>query len=427
MSAISSDANERRERNKKALAAALDSIEKNRKGDVRVRVVDNAGRPVSGASIRTNQASHAFRFGCYVKLDDLAPENSEGYEIGLSKLFNYAVVGTYWRFIEEERGKQNWTWFDRESSLARKYGMQVAAAPLLWGTNKYGTPKWLPQERGELRATVNKRISESLNRAGSKVDDWEIVNEPLSQKADLFAETLGDDYIESAFRMAREIDPEKRLIINDSGVFGSVAARQYNRVKYYSLLDKLLKRDVPIDVIGIQAHSKGEWFEPANVAEQLEQYARLGKPIQITEFSAQTHDLSSKARAMRILGMYRDGAWDDRRQAEFYREFYTVAFGVPEVEGIVAWGLDEERAWLPGIGLLGEGNRPKPAYLELDKLINHEWRTSAAGTTNSEGEFTFRGFYGGYDVDLISGGKPRRSRFVLEKNGSNVWTIRLGA
>ena len=37
-------------------------------------------------------------------------------------------------------------------------------------------------------------------------------------------------------------------------------------------------------------------------------------------------------------------AVESGKTAQFYREFYTICFGNPHVDGIVTWGLDDERA-----------------------------------------------------------------------------------
>ena len=50
------------------LAGADARIEKHRKADVLVSVVDSAGRPVSGAEVDIRQTRHAFLFGCNIFL-----------------------------------------------------------------------------------------------------------------------------------------------------------------------------------------------------------------------------------------------------------------------------------------------------------------------------------------------------------------------
>lgn len=409
-----------------ALKQAKDDIEKHRKGDVRIKVINAQGRAVQGLNLQIRQISHDFKFGCYLKIDDLAPEKLPAYERHFSRLFNYSVIGNYWDFIENKQGTTDWTWFDREVALSRRLGARIQTAPILWGTNDAGTPSWLPRDRNILIPILKERVQSSVRKSVDSIDELEVVNEPLAPKTDKFAERAGSDYIASAFNWARETAPNKKLLINEYGVFGSIAAHNSNRDKYFGLLEELIKRDVPIDVIGIQAHANGEWYSPANVAEQLDRYASLGKPIQITEFSAQTLEYDDRKTPMPISGSYKNGVWDNVKQAEFYREFYTIAFGNRQVEAITTWGLDDERSWLPGIGLLDKKGSPKSSYATLDSLINNEWKTSTEGVTDKSGGFDLRGFYGRYEVQIMAGNiSAEPHNFVLEKDKTNEWVIRL--
>lgn len=413
-------------RNEAALTAAQENIEKFRKGDARLKFVDGRGKPVSSAQIKIKQIAHDFKFGCYLKIDDLAPEKSAEYERHFNKLFNFAVVGTYWDFIEPKRGQQNRQWFERETALAEKMNLRIQAAPVLWGTIEFGTPKWLPRKREELKSVLENHVRSILEKNQKSVEDWEIVNEPLAPKTDFFATYAGNDYIEKAFLTARQTSPSARLMINEYGVFGSFEKHNYNREKYFDLVKKLLEKNASVDVVGIQAHANGEWFAPSDVAAELERYAKLGKPIQITEFSAQTLEYDDRKTPLKISGNYKNGVWNQKKQAEFYREFYTVAFGNKAVEAITTWGLDDERAWLPGIGLIDEKGNAKPNYETLDRLINHEWRTNLSAATDANGELRFRGFYGDYEIEITSPkGENSTSKFELKKNAANDWTIRL--
>ncbi len=409
------------DKNKAALLQAEHNIEKFRKGDANIKIVGAEGK---SAKLKIKQISHSFKFGCYLKIDDLAPEKLSDYEKHFAKLFNFAVVGNYWDFVETKRGAENWNWFEREIASAQKMNLKIEAAPVLWGTNEAGTPKWLPAKKDELLPILEKRIETVLAKS-ENVEDLEIVNEPLAPKTDFFTRNIGEEYIEDAFRKAREIAPTKRLMLNEYGVFGAIEKHNYNREKYFNLLENLIKKDVPIDVIGIQAHANGEWFEPSNVAEQLERYVSLGKPLQITEFSAQTLDYHDRKTPLAISGNYQNGVWNSEKQAEFYREFYTVAFGNPHVEAIVTWGIDDERAWLPGIGLIDENNQPKANYETLNRLINIDWRTNLQIDLAAKNDAKFRGFYGIYEVEILVNGKLIKKIFELKKDGANEWIIKV--
>ncbi|MCY7377673.1 MAG: endo-1,4-beta-xylanase [Pyrinomonadaceae bacterium] len=413
-----------RSQNQAALTTARNNIGKFRQGSAQIKIVDGRGKPIKSAKIQIKQISHDFKFGCYLKIDDLAPEKLPEYERHFSRLFNFAVIGTYWDFVENKRGAENWTWFERETALADRLNWRIQAAPLIWGTNEAGTPNWLPRDKNELDAAIKNHVESVLKKYQNRAEDWEIVNEPLALQADFFAQNIGSEYIETAFRRARQAAPTKRLMINEYGVFGAIEKHNYNREKYFELVKKLIEKDVPIDVIGIQAHGGGEWFAPANVAEQLERYAALGKPLQITEFSAQTLNYDDRQSPLSIAGNYRKGVWDAEKQAEFYREFYTIAFGNRHVEAITTWGLDDERAWLPGIGLIDANGKAKPNYETLNQLINKDWRTDLE-IKSDHGVADFRGFYGSYEVEIFAGGKRTKAIFELKKIGKNEWLVTL--
>lgn len=410
------------ERNQAALEQARQNIEKFRKGDAQIKIVGVKGKSLGNIKLNIKQISHNFKFGCYLKIDDLAPEKLSDYEKHFAKLFNFAVVGIYWDFVENKQGNEDWSWFEREVATANKLNLKIEAAPILWGTNQAGTPAWLPHDEKNLAPILKRRIESALTKSAN-IEDWEVVNEPLAPKKDFFAQNLGREYIEKAFLQARQIAPSKRLMLNEYGIFGAIESHNYNRDKYFALLNELIEKNVPIDIIGIQAHANGEWFEPANVAKQLERYATLGKPIQITEFSAQILDYDDRKTPHKISGAYQKGIWDAEKQAEFYREFYTISFGNPQVEAIVSWGLDDERAWLPGVGLIDATENIKPNYRMLDRLINNEWRTNLQIDLPANETAKFRGFYGNYEVEMIINGKKIKKMFELKKDAQNEWIL----
>jgi GH35 family endo-1,4-beta-xylanase len=413
-------------KNETALLQAQANIEKFRKGEAQIKISGIKSKTAKQIQLKIKQSSHDFKFGCYLKIDDLPPEKLPGYEKHFAGLFNYAVVGTYWSFVENKRGIEDWSWFEREIALSRKLGARIAAAPILWGTNQAGTPSWLPRQKDELLPMLKKRVQELAAKHADTIEDWEIVNEPLAQKPDVFANRTGRDYVESAFSWAREAAPAERLMLNEYGVFGSVARHNRNRDRYFALLEELIEKETAIDVIGIQAHANGEWYEPANVAEQLDRYAALGKPIQITEFSAQTLNYNDRKTPLTISGNYQSGVWNAENQARFYREFYTIAFGSPQVEAIVTWGLDDERAWLPGIGLIDEEGNPKPNYKALDQLINKEWRTNLQVNLTADNTAKISGFFGSYEVEAVVNGKTvSTTKFELKKGDKNEWILNL--
>ena len=84
-----------------------EGIEKNRKSDATLTVVDSEGKPVAGAELKITQQSHEFLFGCnlFVLGQLETPELNRRYEKSFTQLFNFATLPFYWGDLEPEQGK----------------------------------------------------------------------------------------------------------------------------------------------------------------------------------------------------------------------------------------------------------------------------------------------------------------------------------
>ncbi|HUT61070.1 MAG TPA: endo-1,4-beta-xylanase, partial [Phycisphaerae bacterium] len=162
----------------RALLAELDArIDKVRKSDVTVRVVDAAGRPVPGAVVEVEQVRSLFLFGCNIYRFDRFPtqEENEAYKKAFAELFNYATVAFYWRWYEPQQGKPDYAHTDKVVDWCRQRGIAMKGHPLLWA-DEGGIPTW---SKGQPSAELQKqRVKEILGRYKGRIDRWEVVNEP---------------------------------------------------------------------------------------------------------------------------------------------------------------------------------------------------------------------------------------------------------
>ena len=97
------------------VAATPPAIEKHRKVDAKIRVLDAAGQPVPDVKVSVEQISHDFLFGCNIYGFDRLPSESQiaAYKQRFAELFHYATVGFYWRWYEPQRGKPNYDYTDK--------------------------------------------------------------------------------------------------------------------------------------------------------------------------------------------------------------------------------------------------------------------------------------------------------------------------
>ncbi len=80
------------------------SIERHRKSDATIEVVDAEGKPVPDASLDIRQKTQTFLFGCNILPLGQLGDRNEAYEQGFVKLFNLATTTFCW----ERGGTEAW-------------------------------------------------------------------------------------------------------------------------------------------------------------------------------------------------------------------------------------------------------------------------------------------------------------------------------
>ena len=83
------------------------NIEKYRKGNMKITLVDSEGRKIDNCSIKVKQISHEFKFGANLfMLDEMETEEKNSlYKSSFKDIFNMATLPFYWCSIEPEKGK----------------------------------------------------------------------------------------------------------------------------------------------------------------------------------------------------------------------------------------------------------------------------------------------------------------------------------
>ena len=394
---------EKRER--QIVAATEAAIDKHRKADAKLRIVDGAGRPVSGVKVSVEQTSHDFLFGCNIYgFDQFRTETENAaYKQRFEELFNYATVGFYWRWYEAQRGKPNYPYTDKVVEWCRQRGIRMKGHPLLWGDHA-GVPPWSHgQPSPELQ---RQRVQDILLRYQGRIEFWEVVNEPSH---------LAEPKIDQPYRWARQLDPRAYLIVNDYQVLADSCPG------FFRLLTEAKQNGVPFDGIGIQAHEPRSMRFPLDrVQEIFDQYASLGKQLHITEFTPTSG-------AQKITGSHCEGVWDEAAQADYAVKFYRVCFAHPAVRAITWWDLCDRHSWLPGGGMLRPNLSPKPVYEELKRLIHKEWNTRLTLATDTAGRCAFRGFVGGYRLVVETPGGKVERQVQLNQGGPQEIVISLPA
>jgi endo-1,4-beta-xylanase len=253
--------------------------------------------------------------------------------------------------IHPARDRYDFSQGDAIVNFARANGMQVRGHCLVWHEH---FPPWLAMP-GVTTTTVEQAFRDHIRTVmrhyRGKLQCWDVVNEAIADDGKMrdtkWRGLLGADYIENAFKWAREADPEVKLFINDFGVETMCPKSD----RYYTVIRDLLARGVPIDGIGFQMHlNLGAGLSTTSLNQNLQRFAALGLDIHITEM-----DVSLDRTGVTSTTL--------ERQAEMYREVLKVAFSFPEVKAVIFWGASDRHSWLV------QPHRPKDAPLLFDDAM----------------------------------------------------------
>lgn len=248
------------------------------------------------------------------------------------------------------------------------------------------------------------RIQEIMARYQGRIDSWDVVNEsahdygngvqdPSAAMCKSAYGIMFSDYTYKSFKKAEECNRGNAwLNINDFVV----------DERYIAQVENLLQRGAKIDVIGSQMHL----FQPQQcldiAAGTFNADDKLVKPDTIRDFFSKIGVFGIPTCISEITIT---SAGEDERgemiQAIITRNLYRMWFSVPSMNGITWWNLVDKcgASGEPAIsGIFHRNMTPKPAYYALDQLINHEWKTSLELTPDANGNISWRGFKGTYEI-----------------------------
>jgi endo-1,4-beta-xylanase len=241
-------------------------------------------------------------------------------------------------------GDDDWGPADTIANFARDNNLVLRGHNLLWYNR---TPSWyfdLPSKQEQEHAVV-KHIEELAGRYRGRVHSWDVVNEPIEPKdgrpdglrTKVFLETLGPDYLDLAYRTAREADPKALLVVNEYDIELDAPEQEARRGALLHLLEKMKRSGTPVDAVGVQAHLTavgGPPFSAPVLRRFLAEIAALGLTIQITELDVTDEHAPA------------DVAVRDRLVADTYRRFLDAALDEPAVKMVVTWGLSDRHSWI---------------------------------------------------------------------------------
>ncbi|GHV68225.1 hypothetical protein AGMMS49928_07180 [Spirochaetia bacterium] len=277
----------------------------------------------------------------------------------LKKHFNIATAENHMKPDAMQPSKGYFNYPDAMVNAVLAAGMQMHGHTLVWHSQ---TPAWMNTGVSKEAAIANMtdHITKVMTHFKGKVISWDVVNEAMrdnSSSSDNWRESLrkdespnandnsrwnqiiGDEYIEIAFKAARDADPDAKLYYNDYNLNMSNSNKAYavyNMVKDINQRYPAYGGRKLIDGIGMQSHHHLN-TDPATVEASILLFESLGVEIAISELDIQTVFYGSP-----YSSFTEDAA---KAQAEKYAALFKIFKNHAAIKRVTFWGLDDGTSW----------------------------------------------------------------------------------
>lgn len=245
-----------------------------------------------------------------------------------------------WKHLHKEVDKFDFSRADELVGFAKQNDMLARGHALVWTPDK-NMPEWtrkLGYKKSNI-ADVDRLLKNHIDTVcahfGNDISTWDVVNEAIVPKTGnhepgLFFDVLGEDYIELAFHYAKAAVPQAKLVYNDYMRWSTKMPRHH--IGVLRILERLRKRDVPIDTLGIQSHLRRfpDTEDDRSWREFLKEVSDMGYEIALTELD------------VRDKGLPADITLRDQMVADHTKHFLDITLDSPAVKEVMTWGISDK-------------------------------------------------------------------------------------
>lgn len=271
--------------------------------------------------------------------------------------------------VHAQEDVYNFSQADKIVNFARMNDIAMRGHTFTWHNQ---TPSWVFEDAD--KELLLERLKEHIRIVGKRYEKdfycWDVVNEAIEDKTDLFyrvspwTQIIGEDFMEYAFRFAKEILPDAQLYYND---YNEVQVPK--RDKIYEAIKKMQDRGVPIDGVGLQCH----WniYSPSmdEVRNAIELYAKLGLKLQVTEMDISVYEHNDDTKLEKPTEKMLE------LQAKAYGEAFAMFREYKDIiDNVTVWGVADDVTWLSNFPyrnrknwplLFDDEHQPKEALLRI--------------------------------------------------------------
>ncbi|XP_057808710.1 endo-1,4-beta-xylanase 5-like [Salvia miltiorrhiza] len=367
------------------------SINKIRKREIKLMVMNEAGEALEGANINLIQTRPLFTIGSGTASSIL---DSKPYQDYFAARYTAATPHNEmkWYATELTQGHENYTVPDAMFSFFTQRGIAIRGHCILWDATN-ATNAWvraLPPREVLLAAT--RRIASVVSRYSGSVIAWDVMNENLHNS--YFESVLGANASAVIYQIVRALDPHTPLFLNEYNTLEFPKDLKVIPARYIHKIREIKSFPGNQDMvlrIGLQGHFSSR-PNISYIRAAFDVLGASGSPIWLTELDF-----------IKIP-----------TQIEDLEDVMREAFAHPAMEGMIIFGGWKEAACRDEcISIVDSTNVPKgcsqmclidnnfknqPIGDMVDNLIFNEWKSNITALTDKDGRFSDKLFHGAYDL-----------------------------
>lgn len=281
-----------------------------------------------------------------------------------------------WSSMQPTEGNFTTTQADVLADAARERSWKMTGHTLVWHRQ---TPSWVGEGTlADVQARLQAHIEFMVDRYGDVVDNWDVVNEAISDDGSSFRQggevtdfdwygAFGsEEYVYWAFKYADDAleaqaagSSEGKLYYNDYNAHQKIDA-------IIAMLDAVNARSEAeggerlVDGIGFQAHVRIDWPGTSDLSEAFDKVVAAGYSLKVSELDVTVYnDYPPPDYSLVPAPEVEFTAALEQEQAARYADLFSLFREYSEhISSVTFWGVSDDDTWLDGEPVPGRDNYP---------------------------------------------------------------------
>ena len=276
-----------------------------------------------------------------------------------------------WMFVQPKPNEFYFDHTDKYVQFGLDNNMHIVGHALIWHSQIANFMNSIKDSTKMVQHVTN-HISTLVNRYKGKIDTWDVVNEALNGdgtlRESIFLKVLGENYLETVYKMAEKYDSNADLAYNDYNL-----CKPKKREGAVKLIKSLQKNGAKINSVGIQAH----WQLTSPTLEEIETsilaFSELGVKVMFTELDisvlpnpwelsgAEVTQNFKKFEGDKKMNPFPENLPDSVKEklAKRYENIFKLFVKHKDkISRVTFWGVTDKVSWLNDWPIKGRTNYP---------------------------------------------------------------------